>query len=80
MKEIFKYSGLFTGWPHNVVPVHNVEALEKNEFGKIIATSLIHGGQPPVCFLRQLQTTWYMMRLNRISVLMICMIILFATS
>ncbi len=53
MKEIFKYSGLFTGWPHNVVPVHNVEALEKNEFyviGKIIATSLIHGGQPPVCF------------------------------
>ena len=53
IKELFSYFGLFIGWPQNVVPVHNVEALAKNEYyviGKIIATCLVHGGQPPVCF------------------------------
>ena len=42
MKEAFSISGLFVGWPQNVVPVHNVEALADNKFfviGKIIATS-----------------------------------------
>ena len=32
IKELFSYSGLFIGWPQNVVPVHNVEALAKNEY------------------------------------------------
>lgn len=46
-------SGLFAGWPCNVVPVHNIEAITSSKFyliGKMIATCLVQGGQPPVCF------------------------------
>lgn len=53
MREIFTKSGLFVGWPLNVIPVHNVQAVAQNKYyvvGKIIATSLVQGGQPPVCF------------------------------
>lgn len=53
MKEAFTSSGLFSGWPSNVVPIHNVEAVVANKYyliGKMITTSLIQGGQPPVCF------------------------------
>lgn len=53
MKESFSLSGLFAGWPSNVVPIHNVEAVTSNKYfivGKMIATCLIQGGQPPVCF------------------------------
>ena len=53
MKEAFTSCGLFTGWPNNVVPVHNVEAVTRKEYysvGKLIATCLVQGGQPPVCF------------------------------
>ena len=53
MKEAFSFSGLFFGWPSNVIPIHNVEALADNKYyivGKLIATCLIQGGQPPVCF------------------------------
>lgn len=55
MKEVFTLSGLFTGWPENVVPVHNVTAVASNKFyviGKMITACLVHGGQPPVCFSR----------------------------
>ena len=54
MKEAFHTSGLFSGWPSNVVPLHNVEAVANNFFlvGKMISTSLIQGGQPPLCFAR----------------------------
>ncbi|XP_064405754.1 G2/M phase-specific E3 ubiquitin-protein ligase-like [Halichondria panicea] len=55
MRELFDKSGLFTGWPENAVPVHNVHALAENKFyitGKIVATSLVQGGPPPVCFSR----------------------------
>ena len=53
LKEAFTTSGLFCGWPENVVPIHNVEAVANNNFytiGKLIATCLVQGGQPPVCF------------------------------
>ncbi len=46
-------SGLFQGWPGHVMPVHNLEALASNRFflaGKMIATCLVQGGQPPVFF------------------------------
>ena len=46
-------SQLFTGWPENVVPVHNVISLSLNEYylvGKMLTTSVIQGGQPPVFF------------------------------
>ena len=53
MREAFTSSGLFTGWPKNVVPIHDVSAVAANKFyivGKMITTSLLQGGQPPVCF------------------------------
>ena len=67
MKEAFSISGLFVGWPQNVIPVHNVEALADNKFfviGKIIATSLVQGGEPPgvLVFLKQLLIILFMMR------------------
>lgn len=52
-KEIFTKSGLFCGWPNNVVPIHDARAVASNKFftiGKMISSSLIHGAQPPVCF------------------------------
>lgn len=52
-KSIATNSALFQGWPDHVIPVHNLEALESNKFyiaGKMIATSLVQGGQPPVYF------------------------------
>ena len=53
MKDAFAISGLFVGWPSNVIPVHNVPAVAGNKYyivGKMISTSLVQGGQPPVCF------------------------------
>lgn len=52
MKEAFSASGLFVGWPSNVVPIHNIEAVACNKYfviGKMISTCLVQGGQPPVC-------------------------------
>ncbi len=53
MREMFTQSGLFTGWPCHVVPIHNIQSVANNDFyviGKIISTSIVQGGQPPVCF------------------------------
>ena len=53
MKEVFTMSGLFVGWPNNVILIHNIEALAANTYyivGKMISYCLIHGRQPPVCF------------------------------
>ena len=46
-------SGLFVGWPHNIVPIHNVDALMLKHYvvGKMLATALVQGGEPPVCLL-----------------------------
>ena len=55
LQEAFSKSGLFAGWPDHVVPLHNIEALSHNKFyviGKMVATCLVQGGQPPVCFAR----------------------------
>ena len=52
LQEMFK-SSYFGGFPEHVVPVHDVEALSKNIyfiFGKMIATCLVQGGEPPTCF------------------------------
>ena len=52
LRGVFSSSGLFTGCPDHVVPVHNVEALENNKFfivGRMIATSLVQGGESPSC-------------------------------
>ena len=46
-------SGLFAGWPDHVVPIHNVDALMHNKYyvaGRMLATALVQGGQPPVFF------------------------------
>ena len=53
MKEAFTSSGLFAGWPQNVVSIYSVEAVAANSYyivGKMIGTCLVQGGQPPVCF------------------------------
>lgn len=45
-------SGLFGGWP-NHVPLHNVSALAHNKFytiGKMLVTTIVQGGQPPLYF------------------------------
>lgn len=49
---IFK-SSLFGGFPSNVVPLHNINAVTKATYfvvGKIIATSIIQAGEAPTCF------------------------------
>lgn len=54
MRDAFT-SGLFVGWPCHVVPVHNIQAVSNNVYyviGKMISTSIVQGGQPPVCFAR----------------------------
>ena len=43
-------SGLFAGSPGHLTPIHCVEALSSNKFYVALATALIQGGQPPVCF------------------------------
>ena len=53
IKEVLAKSCLFAGWPNNVVPLHNVEAVAANKFyiiGKMITTCLVQGGEPPVFF------------------------------
>lgn len=53
MKAALQNPSLFTGWPSNVIPIHNISAVADNMYyviGKIIATSLVQGGEPPVCF------------------------------
>ena len=48
-----KKSSLFIGWPVNVIPQHNVEAVANNTYfvvGKLIATSIVQGGQAPLFF------------------------------
>lgn len=55
LKEIFVKSGLFAGWPHNVLPVPNIGAVVQNQFyvvGRLISTCLVQGGEAPVCFSR----------------------------
>lgn len=55
IREMFSKSGIFFGWPENVIPMHNVEAVAKNKFyviGKMITTSLVQCGVAPQCFAR----------------------------
>lgn len=52
MQEVFK-SPLFTGFPDHVVPVHNVKAVADSTYytiGKMISTSIVQGGEAPLCF------------------------------
>ena len=53
IKDAFSISGLFVGWPSNVIPIHIVQAVAGNKYyivGKMISTILVQGGQPSVCF------------------------------
>ena len=53
LNAIANKSGLFGGFPDHVVPLHNVDGLVHNKYfvvGKMIATALVQGGQPPVYF------------------------------
>ena len=53
IKEAMQQPMLFTGWPEHLIPVYNINAIFENKYyviGKMIATSLIQGGQPPLCF------------------------------
>ena len=54
-REIFRTSGLFSGWPEHAVPVHDVHAIANNRFyvvGKMLATCLVQGGELPVCLAK----------------------------
>lgn len=64
IKECMKTSSLFTGWPENVVPQHNVEAVANNTYyivGKLVLSRVdsLH-----FAFLKLLQTSSYTMRLG----------------
>ena len=53
VKEALQQPTLFVGWPDHVIPVHNIDAVSDNKYyiiGKMIATSIIQGGQSPLCF------------------------------
>ena len=53
--NLFKFSGLFAGYPVNVTPLHNVQAVESKKFftaGKMLCMSLIQGGEAPSCFTK----------------------------
>lgn len=53
MKAALQHPLLFVGWPDHVIPVHNINAISENKYcliGKMIATSVVQGGQPSVCF------------------------------
>ena len=55
MRECFDKSGLLAGYPDHVVPLHNVDAVEKYKFyviGKMISTSIVQGGEAPCCFAK----------------------------
>ena len=55
MREIFELSGFFVGYPDHVIPLHSVDAVDKNKFsiiGKMISTSIIQGGEAPCCFAK----------------------------
>ena len=50
---MFTTTGLFAGWPENVVPIHNVAAVVNNNYyviGKLVATCLVQGDQRSACF------------------------------
>ena len=54
IREIFK-SSLFVGFPNQIIPAHNVEAVANNTYytiGKMIATCIIQGGEAPACFAK----------------------------
>lgn len=74
IREIFRMSGLFLGWPEHAVPVHNVQAVANNNFylvGKMLATCLVQG-ENHLCALRKLLlTTSYLIRFKVLLVLMI---------
>lgn len=53
LNAIANKSGMFSGFPNHVVPLHNVNAVLNNKYfvvGKMIAAALVQGGQPPVFF------------------------------
>ena len=55
VQEMVTHSGIFEGEDGHVVPVHNTIALTNGDYyivGKMIATSLVHGGRAPHCFAR----------------------------
>lgn len=53
INHMARFSGLFEGREGHIVPAHNFSRLNAGEFflaGKIIATSIVHGGRAPHCF------------------------------
>ncbi len=55
LAEIVTKSGLFSGAPDHVVPLHNVEAVSTCKFlviGKMLATCLVQAGLAPACFAK----------------------------
>ena len=67
----FNHSDLFTGYPQNVVPEHNLQAVANNTFytvGKIIATCIIEGGEAQVCFSHAVADYMRFTKLNRVEV------------
>ena len=67
IKECMNTSSLFTGWPRNVVPQHNVEAVANNTY-LLLVNLLLHAlskvDSHTFVLLKLLQTSSYIMRLG----------------
>ncbi len=50
LNAITSKSGLFSGFPDHVVPLHNVKAVVNNKYFVVGKMMLVQGGQPPVYF------------------------------
>jgi hypothetical protein len=49
------HTGLFEGKPHHYIPTHDTTRMMEREYclaGKMIATSIVHGGRAPNCLSR----------------------------
>ena len=53
LSEMGQRSGMFRGWPDNLSPMSNSQAVANKKFyicGKVIASMIIQGGEAPNCF------------------------------
>ena len=53
--EMFMASTLFEGFPSHVIPYYKAEAVANNTYyymGKMMSTSVVQGGEVPVCFAK----------------------------
>ena len=61
LKEIFVRTGFFIGWPANVIPVCNTDAVAANKFFII---GLVQGGRAPACFNKAVAESFFTMKFD----------------